>query len=135
MMGSAYPRGTTMPLKSDTRSQLNLKGARITPNFLALLKKAIERNGQRSVTDFVVDTMTAECQRVLKGETSSGAALPARPEDVADQLAAQVKALLADELERNRAALDLSMTTLAAEVRADREEQQRTARLGRWKKR
>jgi uncharacterized protein (DUF1778 family) len=100
-----------MPLKVDARSQLNLKGARITSEFLALLKTAAGRQGQ-TVTDFIVDTTTAEAQRVVKGEAASGAAVPAKPEDVADKLAER----FAEELAKRTAEQNARIDALAAKV-------------------
>lgn len=99
-----------MPLKTDARVQLNIKGARITREFLNLVRAAAERQGQ-TMADFAVDTLTAEAQRVLKGQEAAGAALPARPEDVADKLAG-----------------------LLAEQEARQEARWRALRRGRWRR-
>ncbi len=68
---------------------------RSQPSWWRLLKKAAERQGL-TVADFVADTMTAEAQRMLKGQATEGTAVSARSEDVADRLAER----LADELAR-----------------------------------
>jgi hypothetical protein len=112
------PSEGAMPLKQDTRHQLNLKGRRLDGEFQALAKAAAGRRGQ-SLADFVVDAVTAEAQRVLKGEAPEGAAPPARPEDLADRLSAQLAELAAGLRQDQAAALEAVG---------------REARRGRWRR-
>lgn len=76
-----------MPLKQDNRLQLNIKHAGITPEFLALVRKAAERQGQ-TLAEFVIDTLRDRAQAVIKGATGEGSEvtptrLPVRLEDIA----------------------------------------------------
>lgn len=60
---------TTRPV--DRRPALTVKGEEITPEFRALINKAAKKLGKTQAV-YLVDTMTRDAQRVLKGEEEQG---------------------------------------------------------------
>jgi uncharacterized protein (DUF1778 family) len=120
---------------SDGRGQITLKGHPVTDEWETLVKTAAKRNGQ-AVADFVVTVTRDAAQTVLKGGSAVPAALPAKPEEVMDRLAAQVTERFTEEMARQRAEQDAKIAAVAAEVREQTgvfAELRRSLRRGKWR--
>jgi hypothetical protein len=65
-------------MRTDNRGRWTIKHADLGPEFMALVKKAAERQGQ-TVGSFVLDTLRERAHQILKGDEAP-AHLPARLE-------------------------------------------------------
>jgi uncharacterized protein (DUF1778 family) len=121
---------------SDGRGQVTIKAHAVTDEWEALIRHAAQRNGQ-TVADFVVAITTEAAQQILKGQSAVPAAVPARPEDVADVLTSRLAEAVA-ELRREQAEvaerLAREQTEAVAAAMAEAVAKlERQARRGRWR--
>jgi hypothetical protein len=84
------------------------------------------------VGDFIVQTCQDRAMAILTNQAPTGAAVPAKPEDVTDPLAELVR----EELAKHKAEQDARMDALAGRMDEQANvfaELRRLARRGRWR--
>jgi uncharacterized protein (DUF1778 family) len=111
---------------SDGRGQVTIKGREVTDEWETLIRTAASRSGL-TAADFIVSYTTAAAQSVLKGASAVPAAVPARLEDVADRLAAQMQEQLALQAAEQETRLQAALAEQVAALR-------RENRRGRWRR-